>query len=279
MLSMATNIEIAVFVIAGFSFFLSLYVVTTLRWIRASTFLSKCILYLHITQLIEDVASLPFVFTSDSGFCSFIGVLYYFGSLGNVCACGAMNLYLYDKFFSQNPRLESNKFYWLEIFVFVFPLITLLPLSTDSYGETTGRRDFKWCSMSSNGYWSVVVLYSWAWLILLLLIITFVVNIVSILKKTKDRDLAIRLFTTVGIYPLITLSAWVPRTLRRVAWFMGVNGDIYMLFNFPIYICGILYTIVFLKEESNLKEYEKQTTILEETSISMDMHNSSDLDF
>jgi len=74
-----------------------------------------------------------------------------------------------------------------------------------------------------------------------------------------DPLLGRKLLSTVGIYAIISIISWIPRTLIRLEHFSNSNpNDNEWIFAYlPIFISGIIYMIVFLTEKKSLLLFDK----------------------
>jgi NADH:ubiquinone oxidoreductase subunit 3 (subunit A) len=80
----------------------------------------------------------------------------------------------------------------------------------------------------------------------------------SIIRRRShlaDSNVLGKVFSTIGIYVMITIASWVPRTFRRFS--ASNNYDFssqdYLLLTLPIYFTGIAYSILFIIDPSPLK--------------------------
>jgi hypothetical protein len=73
-----------------------------------------------------------------------------------------------------------------------------------------------------------------------------------------DTHILSKVFSTIGIYVMITLASWIPRTFRRFSAFLSsgsldFSSQEYLLLTLPIYFIGIAYSILFVIDPSPLK--------------------------
>lgn len=242
---------IIICILAPSSFLCNLYVIIFLISKNAiKSISSKCILYLHFTQILQTISLLPIIYSDNTTVCQLMGFLNYYSSFANVCVSAAINIVIYQLLFLSNNRKQSI---WVEVFIFALPLITLLPFLDDQYGKVNNS-DLSYCSLKYNeegNTWSYAVLYGWVWAILLFSAIIFMTIIYKV-HKANFSPLFSTLMTTVGVYPLVTAIFWVPRTLHRVQG-DGINVNIPDLNNIPVFACGIVYTVVFLLQKKRLE--------------------------
>lgn len=254
---------IAVFSLAIVSLLLTSYVLYFLLRRSTRSNFSKAILYLHVTQVIDVISSLPNIYSNDDSLCAFIGFLHYYSGLANVCSGAAINIVLYRSLFVSEGFDSLAKYlkYWHEIFVFVFPLLTILPFSTGSYGNTIYDDDVSlgWCSMKRGNVgtgWAFGVLYAWVWLILFSSSCCFTLVLYRVYRTYSD--LAPKLIKLFGIYPLVLACSWSMRSMRRITMIAALKLEPSSFYNIPIYISGIVYFCVFLTKYEVWKEYEER---------------------
>lgn len=252
---------IAIYFFAVFSICCSCLVIVSLIRLGINSSFSKVILYLHLTQVIDVLASLPEIYNLNPGLCEFIGFLHYYSSFSNVCAGAAINFVLYRSLFSSNGFNSGSRYteYWLEIFIFIVPLITILPFTTNSFGSTLYDDDIsiKWCSVkkSSTGTaWAYSVLYSWVWLIMIISSSVFTLILYRVYRTFSE--LAPKLVKIFGLYPIILALSWSLRSMRRFDNFTPLNLEPCSFYNLPIYISGIFYSFIYVFKYDAWLEYE-----------------------
>lgn len=250
---------------ASLSIFASLCVLVSLGSQKKLSLLARSIGYLHFTQIIDEFSTLPNVFNSNSNACKAMGFFHYYSSLGNICVCTSLFVLLYSFtiYGLDNPLLE-NKFIWLELFVFFFPMITVLPFASNDYGSTSNSQNTDLCTLlggHSGNEWSVGILYFWVWLMLIVQIGIFGAVLFGSWKR-GDLDMCFRIFRTAGYYPIVCFVCWIPRTIQRVASLSNLTSLLPWLFNFPIYVCGIAYAAVYFYEYSSFLDFEARTMTL-----------------
>lgn len=248
---------IAYYVIAAVSALSSVFVCLTL-WVFASlrTTATQLLLLVHLTLLCEELSSLPYAFNWNDGLCATIAFLHFYAGFANAVSIGL--LVISYRYHFIDDTYDITKFihkYSIQM-VAGIPLVTLLPFITNSYMNDNEV----WCTMQTNSTitnaWAFGTFYCWAWLILIISTLVLVVTMYQVFSV--DKEIGKKLFSTTGMYAIISILSWVPRTAAR---FWNVNEDIdntaFLYAYFPVYISGILYTIVFMREKKALLLFDR----------------------
>lgn len=245
------NLYIAFYVVSAFSFICVFFVICTIKKFGSASISSRLIAYLHFTLLVQNVSTLPYVYTGNSAICQIMGFLKYYSGLSNIVIVGLMVqtykfLFLEDVY-NISPRIDK----YAEYFVFAFPLITVLPFSMNMY-ETN---DVTWCVellVTNLEYvWFWVAFYFWSSIIILYSSFSLFNTVWTVYKA--DRVLGKKLVKTVGIYVVIALIVWIFLTI-------SASDLINNVWDFLIVdISGIVYFLLFLTEKKALKLLEFQT--------------------
>lgn len=245
------QLYIAFYVVSAFSFLCVTFVMCTIKRYGSASISSRLISYLHFTLLLQNIATLPYVYNGNSAICQIMGFLRYYSGLANIVIVGLMVqtykfLFLEDVY-HLSPRIDK----YAEYVVFIFPLITVLPFCMNMYATT----DLTWCvEPLETGFdylWFWVAFYFWSTTIIIYSAFSLF-NTVWTVYNT-DRVLGRKLVKTVGFYVVISLVVWVFLTISS---FNLINN----VWNFLIVdISGIVYFLLFLTEKKALKLLEFQT--------------------
>lgn len=261
---------IAYYTVASVSMLCSAFVILTL-WFHGSlrTSATRLLLALHVTLVCEELTSLPNVFNGNDVICTGVAFLHFYFALASIIAIGFLVISYRYHFFRDS--LGINKFIqnWALWLVILFPTITLLPFITSAYQEHSGP----WCSIGSHWddyTWTFVVFYLWVWIILFSSAIWLAYTMVQIYKI--DKSSGHRLFSTVGMYSIVSIAAWIPRSAEQLMNYTSgsLKSSEWVISYIPIYLAGILYTMVFLTEKKSLilfdsafrgdqREYDERT--------------------
>jgi hypothetical protein len=245
-------------VLASISMFIVFAIVFHIYYFRDFSRLRVgLLLMLHGTVLIEEIAYLPSVYIGHENLCKFMGWLHYYSGLVNVIGIFMISLYYLSYINHEKYSVPIKKFilnYGYKT-AFIFPLITLLPFSTHSYGEAHNL----WCTLPADdktaNEWSYGIFYFW---VILFLLVAFGQFLYS-LYQLSHYDLALHqnLFHSCGVYLLISLYAWIPRILYRIFAYK-IHGSInegFLVSTAQLYVSGLLYSVAYLLELKYRKQY------------------------
>lgn len=260
---------VAYYVIAGISACCSVFVCfTLLAFASLKSTATQLLLLLHITLLCEELSTLPFVFTSNRGICSAIAFLHFYSGFANAVSIGLLVI-LFRYHFMEDTFGFTNFIQKYSVYlVSIIPLITLLPFITNSYNNDNDV----WCTMETNSVttnvWAFCTFFVWTWLILVFSTLVLMQTMFKV--YSIDKDMGMRIFCTTGMYSIIAILSWVPRTAAR--FWNGNNENMdrtaFLYSYFPVYISGILYTVVFLREK---RAYLLLDRLADWTGTEMDM--------
>lgn len=249
------------FIFAGISMISSsvvTYKILQLGSFKANT--TYLFLNLHVSLLIEGVSSLPVIYVPNTTICNMMGFLHFYSGLANILVMICLTLVYVNFLIYNNNRLNEAIKYFSSYVIFILPLITILPMSTNSYGVSIDQ----WCTLPSGDYtaniWSMVIFYLWVWAGLLFSAIVCIWA--TVYAYRHDLEIARKLFFSIGLYVIITLVCWLPRSVPR---FLHIFIDfesstlLYLLTNLPLYISGLLYSIFFYFDRTMLTRYENQS--------------------
>ena len=140
---------------------------------------------------------------------------------------------------------------YCKFLILFLPSIALLPFSTDSYDTN----DYPFCTMSGV-VWNFTVLYGFVWMILLPSLVMVSRTIFKVYRG--NPELGNKLFARIGLYYMITLVSWIPRTAYRIIEYMGGHPSLslYAAAHLITYCCGILYFVIFISERKSLQMFE-----------------------
>lgn len=218
----------------------------------------KLLFLLQVTQLLEDLSSFPFYGTIR--LCKFAAFIRNYSGLSNVIVGYLMTdtakefLFANDIMPKEFHEITANHL----LLIFGFPLITLLPYISDSYGII----DSTWCSFKTDNYgnmWIFIVFLSWVWIFLLASVFILVK---CICWSRMDPKVSTALFQSIGIYSVVTIVCWIPRSILRMGlqYALG-NSQTYKIYIYVAvvltYVCGILYAVIFYQERETLVAFEE----------------------
>lgn len=240
------------YIVAAISFVCSVYVTASILKFGSDAPSTKLVLFIHITLLIEDISSLPYVFNYNDNLCKIMGFIHIYSGLANVVVVGSMMVTYRYLFIEDTWHICAFIVKWANYLVFAFPLITLLPFITDSFGEEDGNT---WCGLGNKNdiarIWIICVFYGWILIILISSSASLINTIWTVYKA--DPEMALKLFNSIGLYATITILSWIPRGISKIKMidtFQSVWGYYF------IYFSGFFYFLVFLSEKRSLQLLE-----------------------
>lgn len=204
--------------------------------------------FMELSLIGEQITALPYVFSSNSVFCTIIAFFAAYFGMMNVVLVGllitAHRLTLFNNTLRFRQRLVK---YGPEVSL-IFPLITLVPFARNIYQH----HHLPWCLSKPHEQvaWMIVVFYGWIGVLLLLSFLNIVA--LSLRVCILAPDLAGRFFSSVGLVAFASIFAWIPRFLILVsgqANMIGVVG--------PIYIQSILVAVIFFFDRKSLESNER----------------------
>lgn len=219
------------------------------------SYTSFLIFWLHVTLITESFSVFPTIFNHNQGLCTFINWLNLYSSLSNILIFGLLVLHYRSFFNSKNQIICLEKYsIWI---ILILPGISLLPFTTNSFNNDYDNFCTFHLSSYTEAFWALFVLYLWSWIIIFLTIFFFSYSFYHIYKI--DKRMAQKLFSSLGLYVIISLFSWIPRTILSLK--VLINDDdsenIVIQSFYPVLISGILYFLVYLKDRQSIKQFEK----------------------
>lgn len=260
-------IAIAIFVFSSIGIAVNILVVLVF-WknysIRAVT--TRLIFFLHLSVLGEMISSLP-IYGGNEFMCGLMGFASFYFGLFNALVTVMLTIAYYNIIQDNRPEIEKGiKKYGVK-FAIIFPFITLLPFTTDSY-QAIGNS----CTLNldrTSDIWSIFTFFLWMILALLFctLLFTYIIYRAS---RFNTSGLRRRIFRCVGVYILITILCLIPRVVVRTMLIVdfhnqsqdddNVSAESQSVVEIPQYFVGIAYAICFFANQQILKSYESHQT-------------------
>lgn len=265
-------IVIGYYVLGGVSVLCSVFVVATL-WFHGSlkTNATRLLLALHLSLICEDISALPYVYNTVDGLCEAVAFLHFYFGLASIVAIGFLVISYRYHFFTETVWMSSFIKKWAIPLVVIIPLVTLLPFASHSYDS----HDSPWCAVSgkkNDHTWAFGVFYAWVWIILGSSTVSLIYTMVEIYNI--DPTIGRKMFSTVGMYAIISIVTWIPRTTAQIINYRrGQLTTQQWLYSYiPLFAAGILYTMVFLTEKKALILFDRAV----HTDAAIDVQNGRD---
>jgi hypothetical protein len=212
---------------------------------------------LHISNILEEFALIPFLFKGNTNFCLFMESFKFYSGLMNIFTV----FFIVQSFrlaLFQNVKGFSLTLRYIAFFlIFLFPLICFLPFSTNSYSYPSDP----WCTLSSSTSsastaWSFLVQFFWVYVIIVLCVMTNLLSLYQLLIKDWNPMLFLRYGKNSGTYSTIMCLSWIPRSILFFTTSSSENIAERFIAYFPVYIAGILNVILFFMNQKELVNFE-----------------------
>jgi hypothetical protein len=228
------------------------------------------LLFLHISNMIEELALLPFIYKQPPDLCIAVESIKFYCGLMNIFAVffliQAYRIIILSNFEAFTSRIRIIIF----CIILIFPFFGLLPLITRSFEYP----NLPWCSLPDGSaiYWAVWVQYLWVWLLLFAGIATNVYMMFRILIQNHDYQLFKKYGYTAGGYSLVAFVSWAPRSID---FFSTHDESVTQKFRqfFPVYIAGILYCIIFFATFHMIIQFENTSHLSLDRGLVWDTHD------
>jgi hypothetical protein len=221
----------------------------------ATTYL---IFILHTTSIGLNLTTIPIIFTYVQGLCVLVGFGHYALGLVNIAAIVLIAVVYYRYTNSTDLVVEVNqkkKAIQMMRYIYLFSFITLLPLSTNSYGAFNGV----WCTVNVS-YWAYIIFYMWV-IPALIFCTTILIYVHYNVSKTGLTGVTKKLYATLGVYILITIFAFTPRCITRILGSLDPSYELsdigVFLVQIPLNIGGIAYAVCFIFNRDSILSFEK----------------------
>jgi hypothetical protein len=230
---------------------------TLCRYGSLKTAATKLLLILHLSLVFEELTTLPQAYNGDPVVCESVAFLHYYFGLANTIAVGFLVVSYRYHFVEDSWNVVTFMFNHAVPFILLFSLVTLLPFMSGSYDTDNGV----WCTMATGSkmtnFWALAVFFFWVWCILLFSTAVLLITMYQV--YSVDPEVGYSLFSTTGLYAIISILAWVPRTAIRFSTgsFEDLNDLTFVYAYLPVNIAGMLYTLVFLREKNALLLFDK----------------------
>ena len=276
-----TPLIISYLIVGGITIICTGFVVTTLlRFGSKKTHITRLLLLLHGSLLIEEIVFTPYVFAFESVICSIGQWIQYYSSLMNALVMAELVLTYHYLFFEDAQGIDRFIRKHGVLMAIIFPLITILPFSTSAYtGNTYGfcvQVDY---TTFTTTLWTLFTFYLWVWIALGVSIYTGLSSIYYLYKT--DRGLGNKMLSTVCMYNIASIACWIPRSIVGIVMLTTARsrGLIVLGYMLPVYMMGLSFSIVFLFEKNALALFIKNAEcggMLDATSVRSSILSAAD---
>jgi hypothetical protein len=137
--------------------------------------------------------------------------------------------------------------------VFGFPLVSLLPFITNSYGPIHNSL----CSFQGDQNYEATLWFggfiAWSTITGFFCVLILLITVIRVFRS--DTVMGLKLFKSIGFYAFATLLLWLPRFYFNVVGYKNYDNMIYAYF--LIFISGMTYVLIFLNEKASLRLFEE----------------------
>lgn len=264
-MSLSLSALIIYYSVAAVAAVCSIFVaVTLLKYGMLHTPATKLLLALHTMLLIEEFTLLPSVFNRSESICKLVEFLHIYSSLAFTSSVGLLVVsYRYHFFEDINDVMKTIEKYGL-YFVLIFPFLVMIPFLVSiitNEDSVTAVGVSEWCNVRTSGtvlyMVSFVLYYSCIWCILLFSTIFLSCTMYEVYMV--DEMVGMKLMSTTGMYSIISIISWIPRTCIRMINFSDEEpgNTSWFVAYMPVFISGMLFTLVFLSEKKALLLFDR----------------------
>ena len=244
-----SGLLIAYYCVTGLSIVGSGFVATSIIKFGSNTLSTKLVLYLHISQILQDIFVLPKVFDGNVDLCKIAGWLHIYSGMVNIIVVAMMAITYRHLFFFDYYKIQKFMSKYVTYIAFGFPLVSVLPFITNSYGKVKNSM----CSFhkESSMFWFICFLI-WSTMTGIMCIILMLTTLCGVFRS--DKTYGMQLLKTLGIYSIATMILWIPKFVFNVLNYH--NYDNLQYSDFLTSVAGIIYCFIFLFEKQSLKIFE-----------------------
>ena len=259
-MSLSLSALIIYYTVAAIAAVCSIFVAATLlKNGMLHTPATKLLLALHTLLLVEEITVLPSLFDRAESICKLVEFLHIYSSLAFTSTVGLLVVsYRYHFFEDTNDVMKTIEKYWL-YFIVLFPFLVMIPFLVSiitKEDSVTAVGASEWCTIQTSGtvlyMVSFVLYYSIIWCILLFSTIFLSCTMYEV--YVVDEMVGMKLMSTTGMYAIISIVSWIPRTCIRMINFSDEDpgNTSWIVAYMPVFISGMLLTVVFLSEKKAL---------------------------
>jgi hypothetical protein len=253
--NMAVHVaSLTYFILGSLGSGLSLVVIVLLWRLGVISSYSRLVLYLQLSVLLQEISSYPFLFSKPIQLCIFAAAFKQYFTLFNLIVNYFLSYYTYTIIFTGSTskfKLSTA----VQMYIFLIPLIMLLPISTGSFGLV----DNKWCSFKQD-----VAGTSWngSLLAVQLAVNLFALSVNWCILWRLSRHRAENTWTIFRVirgstfYCIVTVACWAPKI---GSLHFNSNSDTEDGLSFSrlfTFVCGALYFAIYLLERDVMHSFE-----------------------
>ena len=264
-MSLSLSALIIYYSVAAVAAICSIFVdITLLKYGMLHTPATKLLMALHTLLLVEEFTLLPSVFNRADIICKLIEFLHIYSSLAFTSSVGLLVVsYRYHFFEDSNDVMKNIEKYWLYVII-LFPFLVMVPFMMSiitNEDSVTAVGSSEWCTIRTSGtalyMVSFVLYYTCIWGILLFSTVFLSCTMYEV--YVVDEMVGMKLMSTTGMYVIISIVSWIPRTCIRMINFSDEDpgSTSWIIAYMPVFISGMLLTLVFLSEKKALLLFDR----------------------
>jgi hypothetical protein len=228
-----------------------------LRYSKSHTTFSNVVFALHVSLCINEIATLPYVFSGNNVICIMAEMVHYYSTLMNYFSLAVLIQAHMCNVIDELRAMFMGPIerYGLYI-VYLAPLMVLFRFIDPLYSDTL----HPWCTVHASSREPLYVLTYYMWLYMVIVVCTLEVFLSTFyIYRRTDKYMAWRYFSSIGFYMLIALAEFLPNVIITAVYAStddDGNFDNRIGSYIPLYISGILYTIIFFRDRDAIENFE-----------------------
>lgn len=233
----------------------SIFVLFAVAKYGAKTTSARLVIYLHATQIIEDIAALPFSYDNDI-WCKVMGLILNYFILANIIVAFFISLSTYHVIFSTSTR-KFELALWMELTILFSPSFLVFGFYFELFGQTR----LELCSTRELEYGSpkfffmIFVFLIPGWVLVFFTIVIF--SYIMYRLDKNDSELRSKLIKGLGIYSMVTVITFIPKTLAVVdEKSTSTANNFELIARGSIFIAGLIYTLNFFADVTNFRIFQ-----------------------
>lgn len=241
----------------------TLVIYSLLKIKKIKTCFTFLLYFLHFTALIEQIFTLPFLWKYDPTLCRVIESFQCYFGLMNIFTI-AMLVEAHRSTITEDSINIKEKIMKYGLYILlILPMPVFIGYTHNDYDSSESA----FCTVPSkkNNIGFIFMYYTTIWITLLFCISRIALTLYQIARI--DMQLGQRFFSSIGLYIIIAVVSWIPRSFVRFSNLTAEDDDggddnvdankLFLASFYPIVICGLLFVVIFLRERKGIKLLER----------------------
>jgi hypothetical protein len=223
---------------------------------KFATSFTHIIFALHVSIVVEEIVTLPYVFNDIQAICIIAELIHYYCVLLHMVCVACLILTYYSALFEDRYNFRDFLEKYGIYLIYLFPCIILFRLCDSNYENV----QYPFCVIHAATFDALYLFtyYLWVWFVLAGSVLFVMFASYHIYRKS-DALIAWRFICSVGVYILAALIGWLPTTIIALA-FSNPNDDgstdQRMGSYVPVYASGLIYAFIFFKDRHSIFQFE-----------------------